>query len=147
MSSRIKNIILLLTLLFPVLCEGQIIAFKSSEVKPYPKNTECEFKQWYSLTSLATIMRFNQNTVGVKTAISKVKEILSNNDLDFDSPSKDDSYLASYVDGIYDYENINLSCKTGGSIITKIWVKGDERIVLSLDEKFYTIFHIKLNPK
>lgn len=142
-----KLSIILLILFFPILSNGQIIAFKTSEVKPYPKNTECEFKQWYSLNPLATIMRFNQNTVGVKIAISKVKEILSNNDLDFESPSKDDSYLASYVDGIYDYENINLSCKTGGSIISKSWQKGNEVISLSLTEDTYTIFHIKLKPK
>ncbi len=142
-----KKVILIVVLFSPIFSNGQIIAFKTSEVKPYPKKTESEFKQWYSLTPLATIMRFNQNTVGVKTSISKIKEILSNNDLDFDTPTKDESYLASYVDDIYDYENINLSCKAGGSIIAKTWEKGNERIVLSLDEKFYTIFHIKLNPK
>lgn len=138
-----KIIVLSLILFFPILSNGQIIAFKTSEVKPYPKNTESEFKQWYSLTPLATIVRFNQNTVGVIKAISLIKEILSKNDLNFDSPSKDESYLASYVKDINDFENLDLSCKTGGSIIAITWEKGYERIVLSLDEKFYTIFHIK----
>ena len=129
-------------MLFSVTANGQIIAFKSSEVKPYPERTEPENKQWYKMKEGTTVMTFNLNTIGVKSAIAKVKEILILNGLDFDNPSKDNSYLASYVENIDDYESLSLSCRSGGSIISKSWKKGDDGISILLDEKWNVIFHL-----
>jgi hypothetical protein len=64
---------------------------------------------------------FNQNTIGIKKALELTEEICLENDLDYDNPAKDKSYLASYVKSMSDFENLNLSISTGGSIIEKVW--------------------------
>ena len=139
-----KKILILFSLIAVSLIGiSQLNVFKLSEVKRYPLNVSPSYKQWYEVDSNSFAMLFNQNTVGVIAAFDKIKEILEANDLDFKKPSIEKSFLASYVEGLNDYENLNLSCKTGGSIIKKIWKKGTQQITILLDEEYYTLLYSK----
>jgi hypothetical protein len=83
-----------------------------------------QYNRWYKKIGDEEIMyfhMFNQNTIGIKKALELTEEICLENDLDYDNPAKDKSYLASYVKSMSDFENLNLSISTGGSIIEKVW--------------------------
>lgn len=110
-----------------------------------PKSIETNV--WYKTMSgeaTAYIQFFNTNTVGAKKAIDLVKKICIQNGLDFFSPDQDNSYLASYIKSIDDFENLNLSVSTGGSIIDKQWNKKTDSgrislMILKLDEGSYVV--------
>ncbi len=149
-----KFILSLLFSFYFYLCNCQIkhefigvITAPSSGPKSIEKNV------WYkTITGEATayIQFFNTNTVGAKKAIDLVKKICIQNGLDFFSPDQDNSYLASYIKSIDDFENLNLSVSTGGSIIDKQWNKKTEPgkislMILKLDEESYVV--TVANPK
>jgi hypothetical protein len=66
---------------------------------------------------------FNENPIGIKKALELTKDICDKNDLNFEEPDSENSYIASYVETINDFEKLDLSISTGGSIIEKSWVK------------------------
>ncbi|WP_165349352.1 hypothetical protein, partial [Enterobacter cloacae complex sp. 4DZ1-17B1] len=82
---------------FSMTLNAQIKAFEDSEVVQFPKEGRMNIKynQWYKKSASSTIIEFKQNTVGIMTAILKIKEILDSNNIDFNNPSQDKSYLAS----------------------------------------------------
>lgn len=94
-----------------------------------------QFNRWYKKIGDEEIMyiyMFNQNTIGIKKALELTEEICLENDLDYDNPAKDKSYLASYVKSMSDFENLNLSISTGGSIIEKVWFNTNKAGKLSI---------------
>ena len=89
-----------------------------------PSGSIIQKNRWYKKThddKITYIQFFNQTPIGIKKAVELVKEICQENDFDFENPTKDNSYFASYVKSIEDFENLNLSIKTGGSIVEIIW--------------------------
>jgi hypothetical protein len=109
--------------------------------------------RWYKSIGnedITFIQFFNKNPIGIKKALELAEEICLDNDLDFDNPNKDKSYFASFVKSINDFENLDLSIRTGGSIVEKIWHNQNSkakiallRIELSEDSYLVSI----LNPK
>ena len=112
-----------------------------------------EYNVWYKSIDSEQIFHlhfFKNNPIGVKKAVELAEEICVDNSLDFGNPYKDKSYLASFVKSMNDYENINLSISTGGSIIEKMWFKtnSDGKIsllTLKLNEESYIVSI--LNPR
>lgn len=114
-------------------------------------NSVNQYNNWYksidlinNITYTTYVHLFNTNTIGAKKAIDLVKLICKNNNLDFENPDKDETYLASYVESIVDFENLNLSVKAGGSIVEKQWYKfslsGNVCLMrLTLDENRYSV--------
>ncbi len=134
-----------------------IYDFKNSIDASRTANKSIQFNYWIKSSEIideipyfSYIHFFNKNTIGTKKAIDLVKLICKNNDLDFDNPNVDDSYLASYVESILDFEKLYLSIETGGSIIEKVWYKFTKSkkaciMRLSLSEESYSVSIV--NPK
>lgn len=109
--------------------------------------------RWYKFVNTDGIVYmhyFNENPIGIKKALDLVKEICNNNNLDFDNPDKDDSYLASYIETITDFEKMDLSISSGGSIIEKSWFKLNKSgkysmLKIELEENNYIV--VVVNPK
>lgn len=109
--------------------------------------------RWYKSIDnedISFIQFFNKNPIGIKKALELAEEICLDNDFDFNNPKKDKSYFASFVKSINDFENLDLSIRTGGSIVEKIWYNQNSkgkfalfRIELSEDSYLISI----LNPK
>ncbi len=82
--------------------------------------------KWYKFTipgGIVYMYYFNENPIGIKKALELTKDICDKNDLNFEEPDSENSYIASYVETINDFEKLDLSISTGGSIIEKSWVK------------------------
>jgi len=113
------------------------------------KISTVEYEKWYAKLGSDYFIVFKQNTVGVKKAIELVQSICRNNNFDFNRPTYDNSYLASYINSLYEYERINTSVTLGSSIIEKYWTRETvgtlsggivkSRIELVLDEKKYRV--------
>lgn len=113
------------------------------------KTSTVEYEKWYAKLGSDYFIVFKQNTIGVKKAIELAQSICSNNNFDFNRPTYDNSYLASYVKNLGDYERINTSVSLGSSIIEKYWTRETvgtlsggivkSRLELVLDEKKYRI--------
>lgn len=109
------------------------------------KTADIEYEKWYLRNASDYVMLFKQNTIGVKKAIELTRDICIYNNLEFSSPNSDNSYLASYIKSITDYEALNTSVGVGGSIVEMRWIKSkyDEStknyinyvLELNLDEK------------
>lgn len=112
-----------------------------------------EYNKWFKSESSKSTMYtkfFNKNPIGAKKAIELAKEVCLENDMKFEITDKDDSYLASFVKSINDFENLDLSIKTGGSTVVKYWYKVSKSevnsmIILRLEEDnyFVTIYYSK----
>lgn len=147
-------LIFICTLIISTNSFSQIKHIFSNVIVPPPGGpTSLQNNRWYKSINAGNVIHiqfFNENPVGVKKAIDLVKEICLNNDFDFENPNKDNSYFASYVKSIEDYENMNLSIKVGDSIIEKIWHNQGSNgktsmLRISLDEKGYNVS--VTNPK
>jgi len=134
-----KKIILLL-----LLVSGFVNAQKigKTELKVEGKLGEIErddsYNKWLD-TPGAYMMEFKVNTIGVKKAVEIVKDILSKNDISFAKPQLNKSFLASYVNNIDDYENLNTSISAGGSEVFMMWLFDGKTIALSLKEGMYLV--------
>lgn len=112
-----------------------------------------QYNRWYKKNGsdvITYIQFFNNNPIGIKKALELTEDICLDNDLDYDNPAKDKSYLASYVESMSDFENLNLSISTGGSIIEKVWSKRNDadklsilRVILSEDSYAVAITNSK----
>ena len=55
---------------------------------------------------------FSKTPVGLKHCFEELKSLLNDNNKSFDAPDVNNILLASYVDGIEDYESLDLSLQT-----------------------------------
>lgn len=134
-----KKIILLL-LLVSGFVNAQKIGKTELKVEGVLGQVEREnsYNSWLE-TPGGYMMEFKVNTIGVKNAVEIVKEILSKNNISFVKPQLNKSFLASYVNNIDDYENLNMSISAGGSEVYMMWLFDEKTICLSLKEGMYLI--------
>lgn len=116
-------------------------------------NATIQYNAWYKTIDSELIIHiqfFKNNPIGIKKAVELAEEICTKNGFDYESPDKDKSYLASFVKSMNDYENLNLSISTGGSIIEKSWYRINSNgkaslLSLTLNEDSYNVSVV--NPK
>lgn len=133
-----KISVLILLFLF---CSSYAQEFGATKINVEKKSSdynEGDHEIWIDFSN-SYIMTFKQNPVGIKKAFTILKRILSENDLNFETPSVDDVYLSSLVSSIYDYEILDLTIRQGSSEVKKIWELNGKLIAISLIEKSYFI--------
>lgn len=134
--------------LFSFTSYSQIIGIDYSKAKPVSEASEEELVIQMQGTRKTYGIIFATTTVGLKHCIEKAKEIVELNGLDFEKPNRKKNELFSdYVDGITDYNNLQLSLKTGNAEITRMWeMPSSDGFVLALTEKMYCIMILSM-PK
>ncbi len=140
-----RKVLLVSILLFAgILMQAQIKGIDLSKAIETTDSTKIEdvYNQLVTHDSMYAIP-YRTNTVGVVYSHRKILSILEANELDFDKPDYDNSYLSSYVDGYDDYENIPHSVKVGKSIIMMEWIVNEYILGWSLSEDG---FYIRINP-
>jgi hypothetical protein len=86
------------------------------------------------------IINYKENVIGLRSCIQDMFELTELNNKDFSRPDTENDYLASYVDGITDYETLDMSIKAGGSEISRMWtLENNMRIGISCSEVGYII--------
>lgn len=146
-------IIFLCSFIFSKICFSQIKHTFENVIVTIPSGSTTQKNRWYKSThgeSISHIQFFNQTPIGIKKAVELAQEICQENDFDFETPNKDKSYYASFVESINDFENLDLSIRTGGSIVEIVWHnqnnKGKFSILrLALREENYVV--VITNPK
>lgn len=135
-----KKIILLFVFLISGFVYSQNFGVTSIKVEKTESNVDVDkdLEVWVDLGN-AYIMSFPKNAIGIKKLISLTKSILRENNLNFEKPSVDDSYISSVVDGIYDYEMLHISIKNGSSEIKKIWLLEKQLFGITLNDKSYFV--------
>ncbi len=136
-----KKVILLVAIVFSgMLMQAQIKGIDLSKAIEITKSTPSEetYNQLVTYDSIYVIL-FKSNTVGVVHSHRKLLSILEDNELDFDKPDYDNSYLASNVDGYNDYEDIPYSVEMGKSIIMMGWNINEYVLGWSVTEDWFAI--------
>jgi hypothetical protein len=100
------------------------------------------YEKWIE-SNTSYIMKFKINPIGVKHAFEKTKAILYKNNVPFSKTETNSNHLASYVDGLDDYEDINLSINDGSSEIRMSWFLGDQLFLIYLKEGSYILMCTK----
>ncbi len=102
-----------------------------------------KYEQWFFLNMKNLPkgygMWFDKTPVGVKHALSKIRELCDLNGRDFDKPDIDNSLMPSIAKGIFDYEGINSGLYLGDGEIIKAWNIGNGQLVIQMDSKNYRI--------
>lgn len=107
-------------------------------------NIEFPFEQLIKI-DVGYAISFTRTPVGLKHCFEKVKSILYDNNKSFSAPDRDDVLLASYVEGIEDFEHLNLSLQIGDSEVVKGWdLSTGWSIGLVLDKGFCGIIFAPL---
>jgi hypothetical protein len=101
-------------------------------------NPDKDNEIWIDFTT-AYMMTFKQNPIGIKKAFSTLKTILSDNNLSFDLPTVEDSFLSAAVTDLQDFEMLDITIRQGSSEVRKIWELNGKIIAISLIEKSYFI--------
>lgn len=136
-----KKLVLIICLAISgMLVQGQINGIDLSKAIEVTDSTPPEdmYNQLVTYDSMY-IITYSSNTVGVVHSHRKLLSILEANELDFDKPDYDNSYLASNVDGYNDYEAIPFSVKTGNSIIVLGWNINEYILGWTLNEDWFFI--------
>ena len=141
-----KILTLIIAILFSgMLMQAQIKSIDFSEAIEVTKSTPPEdmYNQLSTYDSCYVIL-YKSNTIGVVHSHRKILSILEANNLDFDKPDYDNSYLASDVDGYNDYEAIPFSVKMGKSVIMKRWEINGYVLAWILDEEGFGIIIVPI---
>lgn len=107
-----------------------------------PKDKQIlKYNQWYSNNDYTYSFKpFSQSAIGIKSALSEVRKILSDNNVNFDPPLVDESFLSSLVTGVDDYEMLNISIKNESSEVDKSWqISEFDYVILSLKIDGYKV--------
>lgn len=145
-----KKLIVLLTLvMFTCVSYSQIKGINKKDAIIVTEDGQIEenFGKLIALktpvSDLTYCIIYPQTAVGIKRCVYKVQQILSLNNRSLYDYDTDNSLFASFVDGIHDYGNLDLSISTGGSEVIRIWYfpnyDGDA-MFLVLNEDMYTIY-------
>jgi|ERR1035437_55853 hypothetical protein len=131
---------LLMTLSYSVQAQVNSLDFIGATTDYKMNGEETLFKATGKAGDIKYIIDFNKTPVGLKHCIEKVKEILTANSMDFDSPTVKNELIASYVNNIDDYSSFNVSLVTDASEMHRFWhLDNDYVINLSLSNKNYFI--------
>ena len=121
--------LLLFLLVIPVISFSQVKL--RSEILMAKKTDAENFqnKEVWLDWDISYIMKFEQNPVGIKHLIEKVKIVLKDNELNFDKP---------YIEN---FQNLNTSILAGDSEIKKTWIPttGRNYIVIRLNKEKYEL--------
>ncbi len=76
-------------------------------------------------------------------AVNKMKELLKNHGAKYDLPNYDGSFISTLVNSPEDYEALSLTIHQGSSVIERMWIIGEWKLSLQLNEKVYAIMLFK----
>jgi hypothetical protein len=119
-----------------------IIGVDFSKAKSPYANGELPKEQLVKIDAGHLIV-FSKTPVGLKHCFEELKSIINDNNKSFNTPDVNDVLLASYVDGIEDYESLDLSLQSGSSEVTKGWnLPNGWNIGLVLNKDVYSIMFV-----
>ncbi len=93
----------------------------------------------YDLQKNVYLFVFDPTPVGLKNCITKVKELLTINGLNFNNPDKKDELIAEYVDDFTEYSSLSTSIKSGKSQVRRVWRLNGSGIGLTLAKDVFMI--------
>lgn len=128
---------------------SQIIGIDISKAKTFENASDEEL--FYIVmpdNTKAYGMSFETTPVGLKHCVEKVKGIIELNGLSFENPNlKKDELYSSFVEGITDYSNLELSLSTGNAEVNRMWkMASGNRLGLFLTKDRY-VFMVNLMAK
>jgi len=86
------------------------------------------------------MMTFEQTTVGYKHAIETTALLLANNNrIAIDFPDFDNSFLPSYINSIFEYDEVNTAIVVGSGEIKRSWDFYNFRIILLCIKTGYSL--------
>jgi hypothetical protein len=134
-----KNYILTLVLLTSFVLTGQsLMGVPYDTAKTVKTDEELKYSKRLLIgleNNLYAYYFGNPTPIAIRNSIVACKKILRANDLDFDAPYRENSYIDDSVDSIYDYKELSQSVNIEWSEVDKTWKKGDDWIGLSINKK------------
>jgi hypothetical protein len=134
---------ILLLICFTLSVDAQIKGVDFDKAKAVNNDSDMEYETLFYLRGKEYsyyLFNFEQTPVGLKHCITKTKELVNLNNLDFNNPDHKDDLFADYVDGITDYQSLFTSIKVGSSEINRLWILPNEyKIGLRLAKDYFTI--------
>jgi hypothetical protein len=137
-----KLLITISILLLSLSSKSQFIEYDYQSAVSVPQNTtnfKFAYEKWYKEINyinkkkyITYTKMFDDTPIGIKNALKLVRQICQKNNLNFEDPIIDDSYLSSLVNGLDDYEKLDLTISYGYSEISKKWYKMQENNVKSI---------------
>lgn len=134
-----KKIFLLPSLFLSICSFGQKVGVYPIDVKgEYTKTRLADYDVWLQ-TDLFYIKNFELTPVGLMHSVTEMEKILSDNKISFDKTLTDKSLISSSLEGIKDYEKLDVSIKNGNSEVSKAWLIGGAIVSLKLNKEGYNI--------
>lgn len=137
-----KLTITLIAITFTILGYGQINGVDFSTARVVKTDAALENEILMKVDSDYAIT-YAQTPVGIKHCMDKLGDIMSANGFTADNTFYNDILLASYVDGLLDYEGLCRSLRVGSSEVYIGWVKNGWVVGIVLSEKVFCIIFSK----
>jgi hypothetical protein len=110
----------LLSLFFSVNAQVNGVDFSNSvNIK---RAIKLENEKLYKVNDNGYGFFYSNNAVGYKHSYEKINELLRSNNLYFDEPTIDQSFLPGYIDSYTEYNDVQTACYIGSGEISMAWL-------------------------
>lgn len=145
---KTKIITVLLLTIFSITSFGQIIGVDISKAEKVNDASKIVYEKLLYHAGSYAIM-FKPTVIGYKHAIEKMYKLCSKNNLSFLNPQiKNDIFIPSYIDNMFDYSAVHNAISAEKAEIKKIWVVSENWLMsLSCEKNSYLIIFIEVTEK